>query len=84
MLNRRLQELEGETSALRHLLSSAAPAARADAVISGDALPPDPEENVNLLQITNAKKARSTDPTLPRTIGGLELASGIIEDCFEL
>jgi hypothetical protein len=65
-------------------LLSAAPPARADPVPLGDALPSRQEESVDLPRNSVTKKTRSNDPTLPRTIGGLELASGIIDDCFEL
>jgi hypothetical protein len=80
---RRLQELEGETSALRQLLS-AAPAPRPDPAPNGDALPPRQKENVDLPRISIAKMGQSNEPTVPRTVGGLELASGVIDDCFEL
>ncbi|KAK9233921.1 hypothetical protein V1525DRAFT_391961 [Lipomyces kononenkoae] len=73
---KRLQELEEETTALKHQLLSASPAA--------------PGNHIHVSWIPTARTIRHNEPsadnypTLSRTIDGLELASGIIDDCFEL
>ena len=52
--------------------------------------PPPQEEDINVPRVLIARITRrnestaDSDLTLPRTIGGLELAFGIINDCFEL
>lgn len=90
MLCRRLRELEEETTALKRQLLSASPAAPGIPLPSGDAPPPPQEEDIDVSRIPTARIIRrnepsaDNDPTLSRTIDGLELASGIIEDCFEL
>ena len=86
---RRLQELEEETAALKRQLLSASPAAPATALPSGDILRPHPEEDIHASRIPTAGIRRNepsadNDPTLSRNIDGLELAPGIIDDCFEL
>ncbi|KAF2494481.1 hypothetical protein BU16DRAFT_487600 [Lophium mytilinum] len=87
---KRLQELEEETAALKHQLLSASLAAPGDALPVEDAPTPRQEENSHVSQIPAAKVMRRNEPsshddvTLSRTIDGLELASGIIDDCFEL
>jgi hypothetical protein len=89
-LFRRLQELEEETTALKRQLLSASPAAPCNPLPSGDAPPPLQEEDIDVSRVPTARITRrneptaDNDPTLPRTIDGLELASGIIDDCFEL
>lgn len=86
---RRLQELEEETTALKQQLLSASSAAPGNPLPSGD-VPPRQEEDINVSRIPTGRIIRrnepsaDNDPTLSRTIDGLELASGIIDDCFEL
>ncbi|KAK9259621.1 hypothetical protein V1519DRAFT_250325 [Lipomyces tetrasporus] len=81
---KRLQELEEETTALKRQLFSASPAA------PGNPPPPRQEEDIDVSRIPTARIMRrnepsdDNDPTLSRTIDGLELAPGIIDDCFEL
>lgn len=90
MLCRRLQELEEEATALKRQLLSASPAAPRNPLSSGDAPPPRQEEDIDVSRIPTAKvmcrneTSADNDPTLPRTVDGLELAPGIIDDCFEL
>jgi transcriptional regulatory protein LEU3 len=91
VLCRRLQELEEETSALKRQLLSASPAVPGNPLPSGDAPPPRQEEDIDVSRIPtasiirhNEKPSAGNDPTLLRTIDGLELAPGIIDDCFEL
>jgi hypothetical protein len=90
LLFRRLQELEEEATALKRQLLSASPAAPSNPLHSGDGPPPRQEEDIDVSRIPTARITRrneqiaDNDPTLPRTIDGLELASGIIDDCFEL
>ena len=87
---RRLQELEEETTALKRQLLSASPAASSNPLHNGDAPPPRQEEDIDVSRIPTARITRrneptaDNDPTLPRIIDGLELASGIIDECFEL
>ncbi|KAF4630772.1 hypothetical protein G7Y89_g7363 [Cudoniella acicularis] len=87
---KRLQELEEEATTLKRQLLSASPAAPGNPLPSGDAPPPRQEEDIDVSRIPTAGITRrneptaDNDPTLPRTIDGLELASGIIDDCFEL
>ena len=87
---RRLQELEEEATALKRQLLSASPTAPGNPLHNGDAPPPRQEEDIDVSRIPTARITRrneqtaDNDPTLPRTIDGLELASGIIDDCFEL
>jgi hypothetical protein len=87
---RRLQELEEETTALKRQLLSTSPAAPSNPLPSGDAPLPHEEEDIDVSRIPAARIIRrnepsaDNDPTLSRTIDGLELASGIIDDCFEL
>jgi len=90
VLFRRLQELEEETTALKRQLLSTSPPAPSNPLPSGHSLPPPQEEDIDVPRVPTARITRrngptaDSDPTLPRTIGGLELASGIIDDCFEL
>jgi len=83
MFSRRLQELEEETIALKRQLLSASPA-------PVNPPPPRQEEDIDVLRTPTARVTRrnepsaDNDPTLSRTIDGLELASSIIDDCFEL
>ncbi|OCK75277.1 hypothetical protein K432DRAFT_386307 [Lepidopterella palustris CBS 459.81] len=87
---KRLQELEEEATALKRQLLSASPAAPGSPLPSGDAPPPRQEEDIDVSLIPPARIIRRSgpsadnDPTLSRTIDGLELAPGIIDDCFEL
>jgi hypothetical protein len=91
VLHRRLQELEEETTALKRWLFTANPAASSIPLPDGDA-PLHQEEDIDISQIPTAtilrRNERSSDididPTLSRTIDGLELAPDIINDCFEL
>jgi hypothetical protein len=89
-LFRRLQKLEEEATALKRQLLSASPAAPSNSLPSGDAPPPPQEEVIDVSRISTARITRrneptaDNDPTLPRTIDGLELASSIVDDCFEL
>jgi transcriptional regulatory protein LEU3 len=86
---RRLQELEDEASALRQL-SSAFQAAPGDPLPRGDAPQLGREQDIPVLRVPIPSITRrnelsaDSDPTLPRTIDGLELAPGIINDCFDL
>jgi hypothetical protein len=90
VLCRRLQELEEETTALKRQLLSASPAAPSNPVPSGRAPPSRQEEDIDVSRIPTARATRrneltaDNDLTLSRTIDGLELASGIIDDCFAL
>jgi hypothetical protein len=90
VLCRRLQELEEETSALKRQLLSASPAVPGNPLPSGDAPPPRQEEDIDVSRIPTARiihhnePSADNDPTLSRTIDALELAPGIIDDCFEL
>jgi hypothetical protein len=90
VLRRRLQELEEETTALKRQLLSASPATPGNPLPNGDAPPPPQEEDIDVSRVPMARITRrneptaDNDPTLPRTIDGLELASSIIDDCFEL
>jgi transcriptional regulatory protein LEU3 len=90
VLYRRLQELEEEASTWQRQLSSAFPAAPDNPLPSGGAPTLGREENIHVLRVPVDNIARpreqsgSSDPTLPRTIDGLELAPGIIDDCFDL
>ncbi len=90
MLCRRFQELEEETTALKHQLLSASPAAPGNPLPSGDAPFPRQEEDVDVSRIPTARIIHRNEPsadnnsTLSRTIDGLELAPGIIDDCFEM
>lgn len=80
---RRLQELEEETTALKRQLLSASTA-------PVNPPPPRLEEDIDVSRIPTARILRrnepsaDNDPTLSRTIDGLELASNIIDDCFAL
>ena len=76
MFCRRLQELEEETSALKRQLLSAPSTSPANSLPNGDA-PPLRLERRN-------EPSTDNDPTLSRSIDGLELAPSIIDDCFEL
>ncbi|KAI9824846.1 MAG: hypothetical protein M1819_000798 [Sarea resinae] len=86
----RLQELEEEATALKRQLLSASYAAPGNSVPSEDAPTPDQEELTHVSPVPTARTIRRNDlsadknPTLPRSIAGLELASGIIDDCFAL
>lgn len=87
MLCRRLQELEEETTDLKRQLLSASPATPGNPLPSGDAPPLGQEEDIDASRIPTPRIIRrndENDPTLSRTIDGLELTSGIIDDCFEL
>jgi hypothetical protein len=90
LFGRRLKELEEETSALKSQLLSASPAPLDIPIPSGSAAPPlRQDEDTNVPRIPTARIARrdpstDKDPTLSRTIDGLEFASDIIDDCFEL
>lgn len=87
---RRLQELEEETTALKRQLLSDSLAAPGNPLPSGGAPPPHQEEDTDVSRVPTVRIIRrndptaDNDPTLPRTIDGLELASSIIDDCFEL
>ncbi|KAK9320890.1 hypothetical protein V1517DRAFT_194027 [Lipomyces orientalis] len=87
---KRLQELEEETTALKRQLLSASPAAPGNHLPSGHAQPPRQEEDIDVSRIPTARimcrnePSADNDPTLSRTIDGLELVPGIIDDCFEL
>ncbi|KAK9489927.1 hypothetical protein V1508DRAFT_400375 [Lipomyces doorenjongii] len=87
---KRLQELEKETTALKRQLLSAPPAEPGNHLPSGDPPPPRQEEDIDVSRISTARILRrnepsaDNDPTLSRTIDGLELPPGIIDDCFEL
>jgi hypothetical protein len=90
VLCRRLQELEEETTALKRQLLPASPAAPGNPLPSGDTPPPRQEEDIDVSQIPTARITRRNEPTTdnyPTLLGiidGLDLASGIIDDCFEL
>ena len=90
VLCRRLQELEEETAALKRQLSSASPSAPSNPLPSEGAVPPRQEEDVNVSSSPAVRTTRRNetsvdrDPTLSRTIDGLELVPSIIDDCFEL
>jgi hypothetical protein len=87
---RRLQELEKETITLKRQLLSDSLVAAGNQFPSVDALPPSYERDINVSQIPSARIIHrneqfvETEPTLLRTIDGLELSSTIIDDCFEL
>lgn len=90
MLCRRLRELEEETTALKHQLLSASTAAPGNPLPSGDAPPLGQEEDIDVSRTPAARIIRrneppaDNDPTLLRTIDGVELPPGVIDDCFEL
>lgn len=81
---RRLQELEEETTALKRQLYSTSPAAPGNPLPPEDAPPPLQEEDIAVSRIPSARVLRRNDPTLPRTLDGLELAPAVIDDCFDL
>lgn len=84
-----MQELEEEATALKYQLLSTSTSAPRTTVRSVGALPPHRQTNINTGFSTStitshSGPAISSNKTLPRTIDGLELASSIIDDCFEL
>ncbi|RDW74907.1 hypothetical protein BP6252_06049 [Coleophoma cylindrospora] len=87
---KRIQELEEETTALKLQLLSASPKAPDIPLLGGDAPPPHAEEDISVSRAPTVRRiprnqpSSDHDPTLSRNIDGLELSSGIIEDCFEL
>ena len=89
-MGRQLQELKEEYTALKRQLLPTSPAAPGNPLPSGDAPHPRQEEDINVSRIPTARIIRRNEPsadnnpTLSRTIDGLELAPGIIDDCFEL